>query len=574
MLRLARLAARPLLARVRRFQESCADPEAVQAKLLADILARQAGTGFGRDHGFAGIRTVADFRRQVPISDYERLSPYIERVKAGETSALLADDRVRLFALTSGTTAARKFIPITDRYLRDLKRAWTMWGVRAYRDHRPRYLPLRPIVQMVGDPDEFRTAAGIPCGNLSGFTAGIQRRIVRRQYVVPPLVGKIKDATARYYVALRFSLGKRVALFLSANPSTLVNLARTLNDYSDQLLRDLHNGTLDPHLDIPPNVRAQLAAKLHRDPAATRVLSRRADALGRLYPKDVWPDDSTLIGCWTGGSMGPYLRQLPTYYGNPPIRDLGLVASEGRFTIPFADGTPSGVLDIGTHYFEFVPEAEMESTNPTVLGAHELELGTTYFILPTTAAGLYRYHISDLVRVTGFLGRTPTIEFVGKGSRFANLTGEKVSEYHVTRAMDAAAADTGVSVSGYIVGPVWDEARPYYAVFVEEPDAADEGRLRTLLAAFEKRLIAGNTEYEAKRDSGRLGPIRAAVIPAGALAAFDRERLAKTGGSPEQYKRPCLMGDASFAKSMTVLREVGSAARGADGSGGRVAERS
>ena len=60
---------------------------------------------------------------------------------------------MRLFALTSGTTAARKFIPITDRYLADLKRAWTMWGVRAYRDHRPRYLPLRPIVQMVGDPD-------------------------------------------------------------------------------------------------------------------------------------------------------------------------------------------------------------------------------------------------------------------------------------------------------------------------------------------------------------------------------------------------------------------------------------
>jgi len=557
MLRLARLAARPLLARARRFQESCADPEAVQAKLLRDIVARQTATGFGRDHGFADIRTVADFRRRVPVGDYERLAPYIERVKAGDTAALLADDRVRLFALTSGTTAARKFIPITDRYLADLKRAWTIWGVRAYRDHRPRYLPLRPIVQLVGDPDEFRTPAGIPCGNLSGFTAGIQRRMVRRQYVVPASVGKIKEAAARYYVALRFSLGTPVALFLSANPSTLINLARTLNDYSDQLLRDLHNGTLDPRLDIPPNVRAQLTARLTRNPAATRTLSRVADRLGRLYPKDVWPDDTTLIGCWTGGSMGPYLRQLPTYYGNPPVRDLGLVASEGRFTIPFADHTPSGVLDIATHYFEFVPEAEMEAANPTVLGAHELALGKTYFILPTTAAGLYRYHISDLVRVTGFLGRTPTVEFVGKGHRFANLTGEKVSEHHVTRAMDAAATDTGVSVGGYIVAPVWDEARPYYAVFVEEPDAADDGRLNVLLTAFEKRLAEGNTEYEAKRDSRRLGPVRAAVIPAGGLAAFDRDRLSKTGGSPEQYKRPCLMGDVAFAQSMTVLREVG-----------------
>lgn len=557
LLRIARVGAWPLLKRVRRFQESCADPRAVQDRLLRDILARQANTGFGKDHGFAAIRTVEDYRRQVPVCPYESLSPYIERVKAGETTALLADDRLRFFALTSGTTAARKFIPVTDRYLADLRRAWTMWGVRAYRDHRPRYLPLRPIVQMVGDPDEFRTPSGVPCGNLSGFTASIQKRIVRRQYVVPPLVGKIKDPMARYYVALRFSLGKPVALFLSANPSTLINLARTLNDYSDQLLRDLHNGTLDPRLEMPPNVRARLTARLTCNPGAVRVLSRRADRLGRLYPMDVWGEDYTLVGCWTGGSMGPYLRQVPTYYGHAPIRDLGLVASEGRFTIPFSDATPSGVLDISSHYFEFVPEAEMDSACPTVLGAHELELGKTYFLLPTTAAGLYRYHISDLVRVTGYLGRTPTVEFVGKGHRFSNLTGEKISEHHVTRAMDAAAADTGVSVTGYVVAPVWDDRRPYYAAFVEESDATDEGRLRSLLAAFEQRLAAGNSEYEAKRESGRLGPVRAALIPHGALAAFDRERLARTGGSPEQYKRPCLVGDIEFAKTMPVLREVG-----------------
>lgn len=71
------------------------------------------------------------------------------------------------------------------------------------------------------------------------------------------------------------------------------------------------------------------------------------------------------------------------------------------------------------------------------------------------------------------------------------------------------------------------------------------------------RLPDGNTEYEAKRDSNRMGPIRAAVIPVGTLAAFDSERLAKPGGSPERYNRPCLMGDIEFAKSMRVLREVG-----------------
>ena len=107
MIRAARLAVVPLRRKLQRFLASCDDPRAVQADLLKRILARQAATAFGRDHGFAGIRTLDDYRRQVPVAPYERLAPYIERVKAGETDALIADDRVLLFALTSGTTAAR-----------------------------------------------------------------------------------------------------------------------------------------------------------------------------------------------------------------------------------------------------------------------------------------------------------------------------------------------------------------------------------------------------------------------------------------------------------------------------------
>jgi hypothetical protein len=254
--------------------------------------------------------------------------------------------------------------------------------------------------------------------------------------------------------------------------------------------------------------------------------------------------------------MGPYLRQLPQYFGTPPIHDLGLLASEGRFTIPLAGGTSSGVLDIWSHYFEFIPEGEIDSPKPTVLGAHELLEGKSYYILPTTAYGLYRYHISDLVRVTGYFGRTPLVEFLGKGHRFANLTGEKLSEYHVTKAMDAVAQRVPQPVTAYSVAPMWDEKQPYYAIFLEEPDAVDEPRLKHFLAQFDAQLGIENVEYAAKRESGRLGALRAAIIPAGAWAKWDRDRLAQTGGSPEQYKHPCLIGDLKFRDSMSVLREV------------------
>jgi hypothetical protein len=191
-----------------------------------------------------------------------------------------------------------------------------------------------------------------------------------------------------------------------------------------------------------------------------------------------------------------------------------------------------------------------------VLGAHELVEGRSYFIVPTTAYGLYRYHISDLVRVTGFYGKTPKVEFLGKGHRFANLTGEKLSEYHVTRAMDAAAKRVPQPVTGYSLAPIWDDRQPYYGLFLEEQDAADEAGVRRFLTEFDRQLGEENIEYAAKRESGRLGPVRAALVPPGTWAAWDRARLSRTGGSLEQYKHPCLIGDLTFRESMTVLREV------------------
>jgi len=375
--------------------------------------------------------------------------------------------------------------------------------------------------------------------------------------VVPPAAFKLKDPKARYYVALRFALGRNVSQFMAANPSTLVQLARTLDAEKEHLFRDLAAGTLRADLDIPADIRAQLAPRVKKLPELAKHLSALAEKTGHLFPKDIWPPETIIVNTWTGGSMGPYLRQLPRYYGEPPVRDLGLLASEGRMTIPFANATPSGVLDIWSHYFEFVPEGEIDSPQPTVLGAHELKEGGSYYIVPTTLYGLYRYHISDLVRVTGFFGNTPEVEFLGKGHRFANLTGEKLSEYHVTRAMDAVAKRLHQPVTAYSLAPVWDDAAPYYAIFLEEPDAANEPGLRAFLAELDRALGEENIEYAAKRESGRLGHVRAAVIPAGSWAAWDRDRLASTGGSPEQYKHPCLIGDLGFRETMRVLREIG-----------------
>lgn len=551
---LGKIAAIPVRRRLRAFEGATHRPQEVQEALLRRLLAHHAATDFGKHHHFSAIANVADFRRNLPVAPYEYFEPYIQRVMKGDANALLADPRIHMFALTSGTTATRKFIPVTQQYLADYKRGWNIWGLKAYRDHPA--VRFRPIVQLSGDWQEFHTEAGIPCGAVTGLTATMQMRIIRWLYCVPACVGKVKDPVAKYYLALRLSLPRKVGLIIAANPSTLVSLAKAGDQHKEALLRDIRDGTLSDRFDVPGAVRDAVAGRLgKKNPERVQFLEEIVRRTGTLYPKDYWPTDC-LIGNWTGGSVGAYMRHYPKYYGDTPVRDVGLIASEGRMTIPWADATPSGILDITTNYYEFIPEEEVSSPQPTVLAAHELQEGRNYYILLTTPSGLYRYHIYDVVRCTGFHNGTPLVEFLSKGALFSNLTGEKISEYHVSGAMTDVLRELNLNLTAYSLAPCWDDEQPYYGLFVERGDLNGREQSLKLAQALDQRLCVVNIEYAAKRDSLRLGPLRLQIIPTGAWQTWDRERLARTGGTLEQYKHPGLISDPKFRETMHVEEEI------------------
>ena len=248
--------------------------------------------------------------------------------------------------------------------------------------------------------------------------------------------------------------------------------------------------------------------------------------------------------------MGAYLRNYPEYFGDVPVRDIGLIASEGRFTIPLRDGTAAGVLDIRHHYFEFIPEDQVDREQPEVLRAVDLEEGGRYYLLPTTAGGLYRYMIHDLVRCVGFEGTAPLVEFLSKGAHFSSLTGEKLSEYQVVAAVNEAQRALGLRLGAYVVLPRWGEP-PRYHLLVEEGDVADQAGADRLAAEVEVQLRRVNLEYDNKRDTLRLDPIRATRVAAGSWVDFQRRRLARSGGTVEQYKQPCLLSDLEAIDAFT-----------------------
>lgn len=513
----------------------------IQLEVLLTKLRRNAASAFGREHGFADIRTVSDFRRQVPVTDYDYYLPYIERLKKGEiTSMFSPQTRVMMFALTSGTTDKRKYVPITQEFFEEYRHGWNLWGIGAYRDHCD--LVSKKTLKLASNWRQFYEG-GVPCGSISGLVAETAPWVARSRFVLPSDVYRIDTPFLKHYTALRLSItNPRVGMVGTANPSTLIEFARLANAQRDALIRDVFDGTLQGEADLPGAVRQALQPLLRRrDPFRARELERVVAQSGNLYPQNIWPELS-IISVWMGGSVSVYLPQLKQYYGSPALRDHGLNASEGRMTLPLEDGTSTGIIEYDHHFFEFIPVAEHESPNPIILEAHELEVGQDYYILLTTSSGLYRYDIHDVVRCVGFEGEAPLLKFLNKGAHFSNITGEKLSEFQVVSAVRQGAADLLLEIGEFSVAPVMRD-RPNYVLLLEE--ALDELQQQQLAKNVDEYLEKLNWEYAEKRRTGRLNPLAIRRIPAGTWRSRRDEKTAALGNF-EEYKHPCLIGDLGF----------------------------
>jgi hypothetical protein len=453
-------------------------------------------------------------------------------------------DELMMFNLTSGTTGKSKLIPITRKSLNEFRHGWQLWGIKAFLDHPS--LVLTNILNIVGDCDLRRTASGTPIGMASGLFAKCQNPFIRRYYVLPPAVAKISDSIAKTYTILRLAIERQVGLFTTAIPGAMVRLAKMGDEYRDYLIRDIADGTLNSNFEIDTNIRASIAKRIgKRNPVRARELESIVERTGTLYPKDYW--NLSLIGCWLGGTVGVQSSLLSEFYGNVPRRDIGIVASEGRFTIPLEDDATSGVLDICGSYFEFIPTEEIDSETPTVLEAHELQPDRNYYLLLTTSSGFYRYNMLDVVRCTGFIGTTPTLEFLNKGQHISDLEGEKVSEHQFVRAIAHAASSTGTKVDYFTVVPTRTlQHQPRYVVMVEEQVFHTREAEERFLREFEEHLSSINFAYKVRRDDGYLSPPQLVTIKRGSWVRYNRQEIQQRGVGDDHYKHPYLVLDPSF----------------------------
>lgn len=497
-------------AEVRRLQVASENPRAAQLERLRSILQLAQNSAFGKEHGLAATMTYADFSRSTPIVDYERLRPYVDRIAAGERN-VLTECNPFMFATTSGTTGDQKLIPVNRPYIKEFRRASTCTYYNLFRMYPA--MSRGCSLSVFSPAVEGHTSGGLPFGAISGALFQKEPYAMKRYVApIPYEVFTIKDYEAKYYCILRAALSQPIMALYTLNPSTLVLLSRRLKVYGSQLVRDVYDGTLSVPGEVPQNIRKILAGRIMPDKSLARRLQALIDR-EECVPHRVWPE-LQLVSCWTKAAASFYLADFPEYFGSVPVHDITYGASEGRGTIFM--GPDQQMLAIRSHFYEFVPEEEINSANPTVLLSDELSEGSNYFILFTTSAGLFRYHINDVVKVTGFYNKAPLIEFQYKGGNTYSFTGEKITELQVTEAMKQLLSEDGLGIRYFSLVPEF-RPQPHYRLWIEaiEGSSLDCERLAILARRFDQQLCHLNVEYKSKRESFRLDPVTVEQLQAG-----------------------------------------------------------
>jgi len=476
------------------------DPATTQAALMRRIVRDAAGTRFGRDHGFAGIATVAEFQARVPLRRYEDFwRDYWQPAFPNLRDTTVAG-AVPYLALSSGTTSGRtKYLPVNRamvRANRDAAFDTLAWHLAS----NPRSRPLDGLAFMLGGSTALESPApGVRMGDLSGIAAAEVPRLLRA-WSFPP---------------------ERLAL---------------LDDW---------DAKLDALAEAVPHDRVRV---LTGTPSWLLLLLERLAA--RHGPCPLPALELLIHG---GVAWAPYRERFAPFL--PPgcaTREV-YPASEGFVAI--ADrGDGEGLrlnLDRGC-FFEFVPVAELEAANPARHWVATLETGVDYAVVVSSVAGLWAYVLGDTVRCVD--RAPPRLLVTGRTAHTLNAFGE-----HVTgEELAAALAASGVVAAEYMVGPVFDAARGHHLWLIETQVPMPTTSMPWLSARLDAALADANADYAAHRQGGQLSAPAVAILPPGAFARWMRAE-GKLGG---QHKVPRVIADPQrFAGAAEALREFAGGSR-------------
>ena len=143
---------------------------AIQDRVRQTIVSQAKNTLFGKDHQFENINTYEDFKKHIPIRDYEQFrEPYISALLNGEEN-ILWPGKPLYFTKTSGTTSGVKYIPISKESMSHHIDAAKMALLSYIHETGKTGFVNGKMIFLQGSP-ELDKKAGIDTGRLSGIVA-------------------------------------------------------------------------------------------------------------------------------------------------------------------------------------------------------------------------------------------------------------------------------------------------------------------------------------------------------------------------------------------------------------------
>lgn len=359
-------------------------PVETQQAVFDQIVSKATPTVFGKDHGFGDIRSYDDFKKQVPIRDYEGLRPWVDRVVKGEPD-ILWPGKPAYFAKTSGTTSGTKYIPITkDSIPNHITSARNALLSYVAQTGKSKFLDGK-LIFLSGSPETVKTA-GINTGRLSGI------------------------------------VNHHVPGYLRGNqmPSYETNCIEDWEEKVDAIVAETMGQPMSLISGIPPWVQMYF----------DKIQEKTGKAI-----KDVFPDFEMFV--YGGVNFEPYKQKLYETIGKP-IDSIELYpASEGFIAYQDSQVDEGLLLLLKTGiFFEFIPADEYFNDSPTRLSIGEVELGVNYALIINSNAGLWGYSLGDTVK---FVSKDPYRLIVsGRIKHFISAFGEHVIGEEVEKAMKYA----------------------------------------------------------------------------------------------------------------------------------------
>ncbi|XP_006657906.2 probable indole-3-acetic acid-amido synthetase GH3.8 [Oryza brachyantha] len=546
--------------KLRFIDEMTSNVDAVQERVLGEILGRNAGTEYLTNCGLDGATDRATFRAKVPVVSYDDLQPYIQRIAEGDRSAILSTHPVSEFLTSSGTSAGERklmptvvdeldrrqllyslLMPVMNLFVPGLDKGKGLYFLFVKSETKtPGGLTARPVLTSYYKSDHFKNRPFDPYHNYTSPTAAIL----------------CADAFQSMYAQMVCGLCQRndVLRLGAVFASGLLRAIRFLQLNWEELADNIEAGVLTPRI-TDPSVREAVAAILRADPELAKLVRAecsKGDWAGIITR--IWPNTKYLDVIVTG-AMAQYIPTLEFYSGGLPMACTMYASSECYFGLnlrPMCDPSEvSYTIMPNMGYFEFLPVDETGAASgdaSQLVDLARVEVGREYELVITTYAGLNRYRVGDVLRVTGFHNAAPQFRFVRRKNVLLSIESDKTDEAELQRAVERASAllrPHGASVVEYTSHACTKRIPGHYVIYWEllltkgaagaAATAVDADTLGRCCLEMEEAL---NTVYRQSRVAdGSIGPLEIRVVRPGTFEELMDYAISR-GASINQYKVP------------------------------------